>query len=162
MADWAPFMLFCFPSFLSLVTSQPLVPEFQPLCTSFSVSAPRKVDMLHIHDPAYEAWMLVTAVWRAVHMAWTDLDLSRCIEDPRSLGFPARSSSGNNKLGLGVPGSCLLCWEVGSSHTPRICRVLTVGMRWLSWAARGYWGLWLRYPHSSAVLLTSKEEILPV
>lgn len=111
---------------------------------------------LCIHDPATWGLDACTAVWRAVHVAWSDWDLSRCVEDPRSLRFPARSSNVNNKLGLGLPGSCFYAGKPGSPHTPRICRVLTVGMSWVPWAARGHWSLLPIYPYSSAVLPTSK------
>lgn len=112
--------------------------------------------------PSHMRLGCLTAVWRAVPMVWSDWGLSRCVGDPRSLGFPATSSNGNNKLGLGLPGSCLYAGKPGSPHTPGTCRVLTVGMSWVPWAAWGYWGLWPRYPHSSAVLPTFKEEILPI
>lgn len=95
-------------------------------------------------------------------MAWSDWDLSRCVEDTRSLRFPGRSSNENNKLGLELQGSCLYAGKPGSPHTPGICRVLTVGMSCVPWAAGGYCGLRPRYPHSSAVLPTFREEILPI
>lgn len=43
---------------LSWVTSQPLVPEFQPLCTSFPLSAVSEEGFVSMTQ-AYEAWMLV-------------------------------------------------------------------------------------------------------
>lgn len=87
---------------------------------------------LCIHDPGIWGLDACAAVWRALHMAWSDWDLSRCVEDHRSLGFPDRSSIGNNKLGLGLPGSCFYAGQPGSRHTPRICRVLTVRMSWVA------------------------------
>lgn len=50
-------MLFCFVSFFSLVTSQPLGPEFQPLCTSFILSAVSGEGSVAFTQP-YEAWVL--------------------------------------------------------------------------------------------------------
>lgn len=138
MANWALLMLYCFSSFLSLVTSQSSVPEFLPLRTS---SLYCLWGGLYIHDPACVALTLVARVWRAVHMAWADSGLTRCVEDPRSLEFPARSSNGSCKLVAGLSGSCLCAGEPESPPTLRVCRVLAVEMSWVSWAARWCWGL---------------------
>lgn len=56
---------------------------------TFSLCCPQ--GGFHVHNPVRVALMLANRLWRAAHIAGARLALCRYAEDPRSLGFPAKS-----------------------------------------------------------------------
>lgn len=69
---------------------------------TFSLCCPQ--GRFHVHNPVRVALMLANRLWRAAHIAGSCLALCRYAEDPRSLGFPAKSRAKcSSSMEMGAP-----------------------------------------------------------